>query len=340
MCPRTAFSGEWESGDMSLSLYERISNHFHLVHDIHLQGWGEPLLHPKLFDMIKIAKAEKCRVSLTTNGVLLSRNISERLIRDGVDIVAVSFAGASKDIHERIRCGSHFEQVIKNVRTMSDLKTKMRSKTPKLELSFLMTKTSMEELPEAVGLANDAGVNELVATNLDYTPTQNQDDLKAFSCSRADGNFRKLVEMAKKRAEKTGLPFRVYPLEMDEAIMCELNPLQIVFISYDGCVSPCVYLNMTKRMSIPRIFCGSHQEIQRVCFGAITENDFPEIWNKKEYKEFRTAYDKRIKLLEKSNASVIFQPMDLEKVEEEIRKGLSGNPLPDVCKTCYKAYGI
>jgi hypothetical protein len=96
---------------------------------------------------------------------------------------------------------------------------------------------------------------------------------------------------------------------------------------------------MTKRMSIPRIFCGSHREIQRVCFGNIAENDFLEIWDSSEYKEFRTAYDKRIKLLSK-DVIVNFEPVDIEKVEEEIRKGLSGNPLPDVCKTCYKAYAI
>lgn len=304
---------------MPLSDYAALSKYFHLAGDVHLQGWGEPLLHPRLLDMITIAKAENCRVSLTTNGVLLDRDISERLVRDGIDIVAVSFAGASKDTHEAIRCGSQFEQLVANVRTLSNLKRKMRSKKPKVVLSFLMTKTNMGELPEAVELANDLGVDELVATNLDYTPTQTQDDLKAFSCTRPDGKYRKLVEMAKTRAGNTDLPLRVYPLEMDEVVMCELNPLRIAFISFDGCVSPCVYLNMTKMRSIPRIFCGSHQAIQRVCFGTIAENDLPGIWDRSEYREFRTAYSRRLKILEQSNAMVIFEPKEVEKVEEQVR---------------------
>ena len=149
MCPRTMFSKEWNNGDMPLLLYEKISRHFHLVDNIHLQGWGEPLLHPKLSHMIQIAKAEHCRVSLTTNGVLLTQNISEEFIKKGMNTVAISIAGARRETHEAIRCGSHFEQIIDNIKTLAHVKLKMRSKTPQIVLSFLMTKTNIKELPEA-----------------------------------------------------------------------------------------------------------------------------------------------------------------------------------------------
>jgi MoaA/NifB/PqqE/SkfB family radical SAM enzyme len=152
MCPRTAFSSEWETGDMPLPIYKRISGYFHLVRDVHLQGWGEPLLHPHLFTMIQIAKAEKCRVSLTTNGALLSPDISEKLIREGVDIIAISIAGASRRTHESIRCRSDFDTLVDNIRILSGSKARLRSKTPNLILSFLMTKTNIEELPRAVDI--------------------------------------------------------------------------------------------------------------------------------------------------------------------------------------------
>ncbi len=42
MCPRTVFSDDWVNVDMPLSVYKGISSHFHLVDDIHIQGWGEP----------------------------------------------------------------------------------------------------------------------------------------------------------------------------------------------------------------------------------------------------------------------------------------------------------
>jgi MoaA/NifB/PqqE/SkfB family radical SAM enzyme len=334
MCSKTAFPDEWVSGDMSLSVYEKISKHFHLAKNIHLQGWGEPLLHSRLFEMVKIARDSGCEVSLTTNGVLLNPENSERLIREGVDIVAVSIAGARDETHEIIRCGSNFEKFMDNIKTLSALKAELRKVKPKLVLSFLMTKTNIHELPGVVTIAKEIGVNELVATNLDYAPAKIQDDLKAFSCDRVNPDFKISIEQAKKRAEELKIPLRVYPLEMEEVLMCELNPLEIVFFSHDGCVSPCVYLNQTKKGSIQRIFCDSHYEIQRLCFGSIVERDFMEVWNSNDYKNFRAAYANRIKLFERACVMPDFV------ANKEIMEELADNPPPDVCKTCYKAYGI
>lgn len=342
MCPRTVFSDEWINGDMPLSVYKKISRYFHLVQNIHLQGWGEPLLHPELFDMIQIAKAENCKASLTTNGVLLTHNKSKELIIKGLDTIVISISGATRETHESIRCGSHFEQIIDNIRTLSNLKLKMKSKTPKLALSFLMTKTNIKELPEAVSLAKDLGINEFVATNLDYTPTQAQDDLKLFSCNSADLSAKNHIDAAQIRAQEIRLPFRVYPIEMEEVVMCEMNPLQIVFISFDGCVSPCVYLNMTKRGLIPRIFCGKQYEIERQCFGNIGEYDFMEIWKREDYKNFRGLYNKRLAIDRK-----VFDLIDAFQSKKDTVDALEKpeiipgeNPLLSVCYTCYKAYNI
>jgi MoaA/NifB/PqqE/SkfB family radical SAM enzyme len=342
MCPRTVFSKEWENGDMPLSVYEKISRHFHLVDNVHLQGWGEPLLHPGLSRMIQIAKAENCKISLTTNGVLLTHNVSEDLFRKGLDTIAISISGAAKITHESIRCGCHFEQIIDNIKTLAHLKLKMRSKTPKLILSYLMTKTNIKELPEAVSLAKDSGINEFVATNLDYTPTEALDDLRALSCNQADLEFKNYIDVARVKANKIKLPFRFYPLEMEEVIMCEMNPLRIVFISFDGCLSPCVYLNMTKRGLIPRIFCGKQYTIERQCFENVGKYDVMEIWKSEEYRNFRGFYARRMAANREAFDYIdSFQAKnDTTAVFEKLEIMLRENPLPSVCNTCYKAYNI
>ncbi|MEW6570693.1 MAG: radical SAM/SPASM domain-containing protein [Nitrospirota bacterium] len=343
MCPRTVFSDEWVNGDIPFSVYKKISRYFHLVENVHLQGWGEPLLYPEIFDMIKIAKAENCKTSLTTNGVLLTPNMSEELIKKDLDTIAISISGATSKTHENIRCGSHFQQLVQNIKTLSDLKVKMRAKTPKLVLSFLMTKTNIKELSETVSLAKDSGINELVATNLDYNPTEMLNDLKVFSCNEADINYKNSIETARKRADKLKISFRIYPLKLEEVIMCEMNPLKIVFISFDGCVSPCVYLTLTKQGSIPRIFCGSRYEIERLCFGSIPGKDFMEIWGSGSYRIFRRAYHNRLHLIRKTYRDIGFEWGALNKIEDvekSVASALPENPLPEVCRTCYKAYNI
>jgi MoaA/NifB/PqqE/SkfB family radical SAM enzyme len=342
MCPRTIFSKEWNNGDMPISLYEEVSKHFHLVENIHLQGWGEPLLHPEINLMIQIAKSAHCKTSLTTNGVLLTEGMSEELVKRGMNSVAVSIAGAKGETHEAIRCGSHFEQIIDNIKTLAHLKLRMRSKIPKIVFSFLMTTMNIKELPEALELAKDAGANEMVATNIDYIPGKIHEDMKIFSCKEVDSRYKTLIESALKIAKKIQLPFRIYPLEMEELIMCEMNPLKIIFLSHDGCVSPCVYLNLSKKGLIPRLFCGNQYEIERKSFGNIEQHSFMEIWESEDYRKFRSLYARRLAInvkafdyidgLQSKNAALA----GFEKLEAMLRE----NPLPSVCRSCYKAYNL
>jgi MoaA/NifB/PqqE/SkfB family radical SAM enzyme len=342
MCPRTVFSDEWVNGDMPLPAYTNISRYFHLVKYVHLQGWGEPLLHPELPAMVAIAKAEHCKVSLTTNGILLTQNMSEELIRKGLDTIVISIAGAVRVTHEDIRRGSHFEQIIDNVKALANLKLETRSKTPMIVLSFLMTKTNISELPDAVGLAKDMGGNEFLAANLDYTPTQAMDDLKVFSSDMADSLYGTHIDAARIRARGIKLSFREYPLRMEEMIMCEMNPLRIIFITFDGCVSPCVYLNLPKKGPISRIFCGARYLMQRVYFGSIAENDFMEIWNNEAYRDFRGFYARRMAVNREAFDYIDAFPSkdDMTALFEKQESNLRENPLPAVCQTCYKAYGI
>jgi MoaA/NifB/PqqE/SkfB family radical SAM enzyme len=313
-----------------------------LVENVHLQGWGEPLLHPELPAMVAMAKAERCKVSLTTNGELLTRNMSEELIKKRLDTIVVSIAGAARESHEDIRRGSHFEQIIDNIRALAGLKLEMRSKTPRIVLSFLMTNTNISELPDAVGLAKDMGGNEFLAANLDYTPTQALDDLKVFSPDKEDPQAGMHIDAARTRAREIKLPFRSYPLRMEEVTMCEMDPLRIVFISFDGCVSPCVYLNLPKRGPIPRIFCGALDAVQRVCFGSIAENDFMEIWNSEAYRDFRGFYARRMAVNREAFDFIDAFPSkdDMTALFEKQESNLRENPLPAVCQTCYKAFGI
>jgi len=63
MCPRSALAHQWPEIDLSWEAFQRIVPVFGYVQHVHLQGWGEPLLHPRLAEMIAAAKAAGCRVA-------------------------------------------------------------------------------------------------------------------------------------------------------------------------------------------------------------------------------------------------------------------------------------
>lgn len=111
MCARKALIDQWNSLDMTLKTYKKISKFFPYAKSVHLQGWGEPLLHKDVIKMVKMAKKSGCSVSFTTNGTLLTRETSEEVTELGVDVIAVSIAGATRETHEKIRTGSNFEEL-------------------------------------------------------------------------------------------------------------------------------------------------------------------------------------------------------------------------------------
>jgi MoaA/NifB/PqqE/SkfB family radical SAM enzyme len=332
MCPVTVLADQWPSYDMSWPTFERIASAFERVKWVYLQGWGEPLLHRRLLDMIERAKAAGCRVGFTTNGTRLTRDTGARLLERGLDLLAVSIAGATAATHEQIRVGSDFARLIENVRRFIALRNERGSARPKVEIFFLMTPANLGELPAAIELAADLGADELVATNLDYVMSTALDALRAWSETPPEPALRRALDDARAAAARTGLAFRPYSLERREMAVCDLDPLRILFVCADGSVSPCVYTALTGQSQIPRHFDGEQRSIPPVRFGNVNDTPLLEIWNAPDYRAFRQLFARRV-LGAKSMVLGALAGAGAEDAEADA-------PPPEPCRTCPKLYGF
>jgi len=101
VCPRSALAAWWLEGDLSDEHWHRLRPDLPLVEHLHLQGWGEPLLHPRLESMVEDAHAAGCRVGLTSNGDFLAEAI-DWIVAAQVDVVALSVA-ACDEWNRRLR---------------------------------------------------------------------------------------------------------------------------------------------------------------------------------------------------------------------------------------------
>jgi len=330
MCPVTVLADRWPSVDLSWHSFGRIAAAFEKTKWVYLQGWGEPLLHRHIFDMIGLAKRAGCRVGFTTNGTRLTRGAGERLLALGLDVLAVSIAGASASTHEAIRVGSDFAKLLENLRGFLAMRAGKKSTTPRLELLFLMTRANLAELPDVARLAADLGADELVATNLDYAITSSLDELKAYSLSAQARAARDVVDQAKRVARQAGLAFRPYPLEPREVAVCDLNPLKILFISADGWVSPCVYTGVTGQQEIPRVFDGEPVSVPSVRFGNVNDQGLAEIWEAPAYRAFRRQFSERVLGV----AKLAVGGASRAAAEAPLP------PAPEACRTCPKLYGL
>src|SRR3990172_13421654 len=98
-CPRADATRGF--GFVSLDLVKKIVNqgvpHGGILYYLHKDG--EPLMHPKIFDIIAYIKGAhpKNRVRLTTNGTLLKEHAARRLIELGVEQVRVGIRAATRE---------------------------------------------------------------------------------------------------------------------------------------------------------------------------------------------------------------------------------------------------
>jgi len=82
---------------------------------------GEPLLNKYLSDMVILAKEKKVAnsISITTNGALLTREWSKKLIGAGLDSIRISVEHVSNEGYKAItRRFDNYEKIIENVRIL------------------------------------------------------------------------------------------------------------------------------------------------------------------------------------------------------------------------------
>ncbi len=72
------------------------------VKRIHLYLHGEPMLHPRIEEMIQFIKSKDLRLSLTTNGMLFDRQRIRNILDSGLDSgdhIIFSLLGLSQETH-------------------------------------------------------------------------------------------------------------------------------------------------------------------------------------------------------------------------------------------------
>lgn len=116
MCPNsTDFSSV--RGNMDIDLYESIISQISgKVNDLNLSHRGEPLFHPDLEKMIRIASDHRLATRIHTNATLLDAQRSTSLLEAGPDLVSFSFDGYDKETYESVRVGGIYEKTLENIR--------------------------------------------------------------------------------------------------------------------------------------------------------------------------------------------------------------------------------
>ncbi|MFH1307826.1 MAG: radical SAM protein [archaeon] len=89
---------------------------------------GEPLLNKNLPYFVSLLNKYGIKSAITTNALALTEDMSRKLLKSKLYNIHFSFDGINKEIYEKIRRGSNFEIVQKNILDFLRLKRELKSK--------------------------------------------------------------------------------------------------------------------------------------------------------------------------------------------------------------------
>jgi len=107
---------------------------------------NEPLIRTDLDQFIKYASdVGILDIIITTNGTLLTKEMSKRLITAGLTKISISLDAVTEETYNKIRVGGNFKTTIKNIHDFLEVRKNLNTKLPKIRLSFVNSKINSHE---------------------------------------------------------------------------------------------------------------------------------------------------------------------------------------------------
>ena len=157
---------------------------------IKLNYINEPLIRNDLINFITYAKNKGIiDIYFSTNGILLNKDISEKLIKSGLTRIQVSIDAFTQQTYDKVRPGGDLKKIVENVNKFLELKQKYNAKIPLLRVNFVKTELNEFELDNFMNFWKDKvdmiGVQEFIKPTKVKSSIKSKKTLKRknFRCS-------------------------------------------------------------------------------------------------------------------------------------------------------------
>ncbi|HSL94540.1 MAG TPA: radical SAM protein [Thermoleophilia bacterium] len=305
-------------------------------------GLGEPLLHERFVDMVRLAKARGLRTEVTTNALLLDDEMAGDLAAAGLDQLVVSIDGASAESFGRVRSGASLARVVENVQRLHDWERPNQASPVSIGVEFVALRSTLGELPHLGRVAAQLGASFVIVSNvLPYTEELAGETLydRGVTAGAAPAashtprwhlprlDFDAETGAAIGAALHRAAHVTMVDVDLDSAnARCPFVHADSCAVAWHGGVSPCPPLLHT----FPCYVRGRHKLMTRWEVGRLPDESLGEVWAHPDYAAFRD----RVRRFD-------FPPCtDCEcELAEGNLEDCYGNPHP-VCGDCLWARGV
>ena len=269
-------------GFLSYDAFVRLIDELRGLEELRLHGDGEPLAHPRFFDMVRHAADRGIAVSSTSRLQVFNHRLAEECVRSGLRALHVQLDAAGTREYDFSRRGARHERLLRHLRWLAAAKKAQASGTPRVTLGAVMMRRNLDGLAQAVRLAHENGADGVVAQDLEsfvdasgVSPAHQR--IRKFVASEALGpgdvaSVQARFAEAGALARELGVDLRVPALPGTEARRASCAwPWHASYITFFGVARSC---NLAAR--------DPGQE-----FGNVLKDGFARVWQGEAYRRFR-----------------------------------------------------
>jgi len=275
---RSCFRENWSSPavHMTEAVFTKIKSDASAAKTIVVGGVGEPTVHPHFATYSSLLAHDN--LELTSNAYNWTDDTLHAIanlykkVTISVDGLPDSFLAAR---------GFDFDLMAENVRKLSLLKKKNKSKSPLIHAQLVLTTDNLHDIKELIPMLKQIGFERLVISNL--LPQNEQDKDKIVYTPYLSKELRNFVNSWYPTASANQLPIKIPQTKFSAEHRCGFVENEAVFITAQGNIAPCYRF---AHDGVEYVF-ERKKKVKAVSFGNISEKSLTEIWEHKEYAQFR-----------------------------------------------------
>jgi MoaA/NifB/PqqE/SkfB family radical SAM enzyme len=263
-CLRSLGLKPYQLGDVDFDDYRRMLAQFPQLVSICLNGFGEPLMHPRFLEIVAYTRATLpgTKITIYSNGMLLVGELLERLPGSGLSEINVSIDAATPETYRKVRRGGELAVVHANLRALLAARRRAGSLLPRVGVNFVLLNENEGELVRFVEQAAELGVdfvNCITYATYDW----------GFVNRRSPESYRTELAQAARRLSELGLTCRSFPsddlswADPARAFSCEFFWGRSLRVTYAG--------------EVTLGCCTPFKETYS--YGNILQTPFEELWN-------------------------------------------------------------
>jgi MoaA/NifB/PqqE/SkfB family radical SAM enzyme len=140
---------------------------------LQLSGAGEPFMHPRIEDVLELAKDQELDVNVITNFTLVDEDRARLLVDLGVDSVTVSLWAGTAPTYVRTHPTASetlFERIVRVVSHLTWYRRQTGARFPRVKIYNVISNLNCHEIHAMIDVAREVGADLIEFTPIDIVP--------------------------------------------------------------------------------------------------------------------------------------------------------------------------